>query len=500
MKRFPWDWNPFRSANRPASGEPADALAVPAADMPVAVQVAGPSRTRVAGTPGDGMTVGDGAGDGDTAARTAASVLRQVQVAAEAGICEAMLDLAGRFETGDGVVANLADAAYWYQKAADAGSAVACRKLAALLMMDQGSARLTGRSAALARLYPHGAALRRDPARARALARRAAEAGDTEAQATLGFLIAGGIGGPADPCEAALWYREAAAKGHAKASVGLGTLLASGQVGPADHKAARRWFAAAADLGNGVAHLSIGLQYLYGLGETVDPAAARAHFDKAVAAGNIQALRYLGIMAAEGHGRPPSVEEADGHFRRAAARGDLDAMVRLGDLYAAGTDAGDFDRASAWYRRAANAGHRAARDRLEALRRPASTTGAGEDPAGAAIGASDTGPASPPPGTQPTGGPGTQRDDTARSPVRPAADPAVGGHWAKTAFEWSALPGVFGPQNRACPAPASGGAGEPADPIRTAAEAPCPGDASVRLAETETILPPSRGILDVRHC
>ncbi len=79
--------------------------------------------------------------------------------------------------------------------------------------------------------------------------RRLAEAGDAEAQATLGGLYLVGTGVPLDPARAAEWYRLAAAQGHAMAQLNLGDLYSRGLGVPRDSVEAHVWLGLAAGQG-----------------------------------------------------------------------------------------------------------------------------------------------------------------------------------------------------------------------------------------------------------
>jgi uncharacterized protein len=72
-----------------------------------------------------------------------------------------------------------------------------------------------------------------------------AEAGDAEAQVSLGLLFDLGQGVPEDPATAYKWYRRAAEAGLAKAQFNVAVMEDSGVVGPRDAVAAARWYAKA---------------------------------------------------------------------------------------------------------------------------------------------------------------------------------------------------------------------------------------------------------------
>ena len=90
---------------------------------------------------------------------------------------------------------------------------------------------------------------RRDYNAARHWYRRAANAGDATAQATLGNLYEKGRGVPQNYGEAMRWYRQAAEQGDIDAEYRLALLYADGHGVPADAAEARSWMQKAATAG-----------------------------------------------------------------------------------------------------------------------------------------------------------------------------------------------------------------------------------------------------------
>lgn len=289
--------------------------------------------------------------------------------AARAGLPDGAFELARLYDTGRGLVRSPSDAAYWYRRAAEQGHVGAQSRLGVMLLAGAPAPLgFDGGQPALSGLFPNGGSLTADPEGARDWVRKAAEAGDTNAQATLGYMLAAGIGGPADPMEAFTWYSKAAATGHAEAALGLGTLHAGGHLGAVDHGAARQWFETAAAAGNGQALASLGAQHMNGWGGPVDYAKASDCLMRGASQGNAQAMRLLGHLLIEGRGVAKDLELADQLLRRAAGRGDTEAMARLGDLHSRGIGRPmDPIEAAHWYRSAAEQGHREARQKLDQL-------------------------------------------------------------------------------------------------------------------------------------
>ena len=211
------------------------------------------------------------------------------------------------------------------------------------------------------------AAAPRDPEADKAL-RRAAEAGDARSEYELGRLFARG-GDPGG--QAARWYRKAAAGGDADARRALADFEATRGPGPRKGRAALErarecararkasdpacdaLFVAAADAGSAEAQCDVGKA-------RVDAAAAADFYDSVHDSAPKTPRRLQ-----------PAVVEGVGWLRASAEQGWPEAQYQLGLLLEAGTYAGkDPAGARAWYRRAADQGHRKAWDALERLGEP----------------------------------------------------------------------------------------------------------------------------------
>ena len=97
------------------------------------------------------------------------------------------------------------------------------------------------------------------PPRALADMRARGEAGDAEAQFTLGFIYDFGVGVQEDDAEAVAWYRKAAAQGHATAQNNLGRMHADGEGVPQNDIEAVDWYRKAAMQGDATAQKNLGV-------------------------------------------------------------------------------------------------------------------------------------------------------------------------------------------------------------------------------------------------
>ena len=108
-----------------------------------------------------------------------------------------------------------------------------------------------------------------------------AEAGNAEAQYSLGMLHDEGEGVPQDYAEARRWLEKAALQGHAEAQCNLGILYYKGQGVRQNFAEARRWFEKAAAQRDADAQFNLGAMYLNGDGIRQDKKTAKEWLGKA---------------------------------------------------------------------------------------------------------------------------------------------------------------------------------------------------------------------------
>jgi len=149
--------------------------------------------------------------------------------AADKGSTAAMIELGVMYAAGTGVAKDEGEARKYFERAAAAGNARGASNLVAL----SGNAADTS-----------------DPAQARALLAKAADANSAEAQFQLGLMMAQGAGGPKDDVGARAMFEKAAAQNHPGALEWLGSFAINGRGGPVDKEAAKGYYERAAALGN----------------------------------------------------------------------------------------------------------------------------------------------------------------------------------------------------------------------------------------------------------
>jgi len=80
--------------------------------------------------------------------------------------------------------------------------------------------------------------------------KQAAERGDADAQARLGFMYNAGEGLPRNDTEALKWYKLAAEQGHAQGQNDLGNMYREGEGRPRNDVEASKWYTLSAKQGH----------------------------------------------------------------------------------------------------------------------------------------------------------------------------------------------------------------------------------------------------------
>jgi uncharacterized protein len=159
------------------------------------------------------------------------------ELAAQAGDAEALYALGRMRLEGLGVEQDDEKAAAYLEQAGSRGHAVALRELAYLLLQGRG--------------------VEKNPMLAAAHLRKAARAGDMDAQFALAGLFIEGVGVVKNEAEAARWFAEAARNGHVPAQVEYAILLFNGRGVSKDEAVAARWLRQAALADNPVAQVRL---------------------------------------------------------------------------------------------------------------------------------------------------------------------------------------------------------------------------------------------------
>jgi localization factor PodJL len=205
--------NPWDVALAPAAGDVTGSLPKPEDTAPVA---APPSAPMAAPGASDNLPLGIGG--------------PELRAAALAGNPAAEYEIAVRYAEGRGVPQSLAEAARWFERAANRGLAPAQYRLGSLLEKGHG--------------------VKKDADAARRLYLAAAEKGNAKAMHNLAVLYAEGIDGAPDYKTASQWFRKAATRGIADSQFNLGILFARGFGVEQNLAESYKWFALAAQQGD----------------------------------------------------------------------------------------------------------------------------------------------------------------------------------------------------------------------------------------------------------
>jgi len=148
-----------------------------------------------------------------------------------------------------------------------------------------------------------------------------AEAGDAEAQKTLGECYSNGQGVKPSYAQAAQWYRKAADQGNAGAQAALGELCEAGQGVPRNEAEAAKWYRQAAEQGYAPGQFSLAVLYLMGTGVRQDIAEALKWYRQAAEQGHALSQYNLGMRYKDGKGVTQDPVEAYKWLSLAATRG-----------------------------------------------------------------------------------------------------------------------------------------------------------------------------------
>ncbi|MBC7368170.1 MAG: SEL1-like repeat protein [Undibacterium sp.] len=184
-----------------------------------------------------------------------------------------------KYDNGDGVPKDSAEAVKWYLKAAAQGN--------------------EGAQLNLGVMYDNGEGVTKNSAEAVKWYRKAAEQGNAMAQFNLGVAYITGDGVPKDSAEAVKWYLKAAEQGNAAAQFSLGVMYGDGNGVAKDSAEAVRWYRKAADHGYASAQFNLGVMYDIGLGVPKDALEGLAWVNIAASAGDEKIIAFRDTLERE---------------------------------------------------------------------------------------------------------------------------------------------------------------------------------------------------------
>ncbi|PYE88683.1 tetratricopeptide repeat protein [Phyllobacterium leguminum] len=231
---------------------------------------------------------------------------------AEKGDPAAQLLAAEIYARGLGVPVNQAEAARWYEKAAEQGVTEAQFRYGAMLLQ--------------------GKHIPRDKAKGEKLMQAAAEAGNPMAQYNYGQLMMANHPGETGLDKAFPWFMKAAQARLADGEYGVSQIYANGTLKiPRDDKKAREFLERAAKQGFDTAQLDLASWYIEGRGGVRDYKAGFRWMHRAALTGNVAAQARLARLYRDGIGTEGNSVEAAAWYivaRRAGLSAhDLDSFM-----------------------------------------------------------------------------------------------------------------------------------------------------------------------------
>jgi len=252
----------------------------------------------------------------------------RTQAGAERGSIQQQIELGAAYLAGRGVPRDEKQAAYWYEKAANAG--------------DPGAQQQIGY------FYQAGLGVERDPARAVRWFERAVAGGLVSAKVNLGVAYVWGLGVRKDPAFAIQLFRESAQKGSGLGACYLGLMYYFGMGIPKDASEARHWFELGTKLHSISAKFDLALLLSYEPDANSRTQAVRL-LREASSAGVVAAKHQLGLAIIQNPDLAHSSNEAVLLLNEAAADGFWKSSVLLGILSRDGRGIAK-DRKAAYYR------------------------------------------------------------------------------------------------------------------------------------------------------
>ncbi len=179
----------------------------------------------------------------------------------------------------------------------------------------------------MAQAFRDGKAVAKDPAEAAKWFEKAAEGiGCTTSMVNLALMHLEGTGVPKDDVKAMEWFRRAADGGDSYAMSQLGVAYYGGHGVERSYPEALSWFRKSADAGQGNSMTWIGEMHELGQAVAKNETEAAAWYRRAIDTGDLAPLLFLGRLYAEGRGVEKSETEARDLFRRAARAKNIEPV------------------------------------------------------------------------------------------------------------------------------------------------------------------------------
>jgi len=236
----------------------------------------------------------------------------RLQVDAERGSIKHEIELGAAYFAGRGVPQDDKRAAYWYEKAANAG--------------DPGAQKQIGY------FYEVGIGVTRDPAKAVRWYERAVSGGLISAKVDLGVAYLVGEAVRKDPGLAEQLFRQAFAQGDGRGACFLGEMYFQGLGVQRDEAAAERWYEAGAKLHDPRAQFQLANLLWHRPNDGSNLKRVAKLMRESAAAGLVAAKHQLAIILVKNPDLAASPQEAPTLLKEAAEAGEWRSSVALGLL------------------------------------------------------------------------------------------------------------------------------------------------------------------------
>ena len=183
--------------------------------------------------------------------------------------------------------------------------------------------------------FLHGRSVEKNPEKALAHFKKAADLGHIEAPGAIGYFYSIGLAVDKDDVKAAEQFQNGSEKGSALAKYNLGRFYLDKKGGLSGTDTGLALMEEAATRGLAEAHAALAEIYFLGLYSSdhkPDFTNAAPHVKAAAANNEAPAINMLGVMKQSGLGLEKDEKGAEDCFRRAAMKGDFKAPSNLGHL------------------------------------------------------------------------------------------------------------------------------------------------------------------------
>jgi uncharacterized protein len=264
------------------------------------------------------------------AMRAADPDIPRLQADAQRGSIKQEMELGAAYLAGRGVPQDEKQAAYWFEKAANAG--------------DPGAQKQIGY------FYEAGIGVSRDPAQAARWFQRAVAGGLISAKVNLGVAYLLGSGVKQDTPLAEDLFRQAFAQGNGTAACYLGEMYIRGIGVQKDQAAGERWYESGAKLHDARAEFQLANLLWHRQKEPNDTRRAVKLLHEAAASGMVAAKHQLGIILLKQPSLASSPQEAPSLLKESSEAGEWRSSVALGLVWRDGMSGIKADPRTAYYR------------------------------------------------------------------------------------------------------------------------------------------------------